>query len=120
VAYTVDANAATAPRSGTLTIAGTQVTITQAAAAAACTYAISPQATTVDNAAQSITVTVTTQSGCAWTVQQVDPWLEIGAVSATSGPGTVGVDVQRYKGGNASRTGTMTIAGQTLTVTQMK
>jgi hypothetical protein len=69
--------------------------------------------------ATTLSVAVTTQPGCGWTEQQVDPWLELGQVSSGTGSGTAQVDVQRYKG-NGQRRGTMTIAGQTFTVTQTK
>jgi hypothetical protein len=65
----------------------------------------------------TLTIAVTTQAGCQWTEVQHDAWLEKGSVSSGTGSGNATVDVQRYKG-NGQRTGTMTIAGQTLTVTQ--
>ena len=119
VSWVAAPSSATSPRSATLTIAGQSVVITQAAAAASCAYAIAPESASIGPDATTITVAVTTQPGCAWTVKQVDPWLEIGGAASGSGSGTAQVDVQKYKG-NAQRTGTMTIAGKTFTVTQSK
>jgi hypothetical protein len=119
VAYTVAASTATSPRTATLTVGGQSVVITQQAAAAVCTYSISPTSATIGPDATTLNVAVTTQAGCRWTEQQDDPWLELGQVSSGTGSGTAQVDVQRYKG-NGQRKGTMTIAGQTFTVTQTK
>lgn len=101
----------------TLTVAGQAISITQAA----CSYSISPAAITVGPDETTITVTVTTQPGCVWSVRQVDSWLDIGSAASGTGSGSVRVDVERRRGGgNQPRVGTMTIAGQTLTVTQNK
>jgi len=120
VAYAVAATSATTARTATLTVAGQRVVFTQAAATPPpCTYAIAPTSATVGPAATTLTIAVTTQAGCKWTEQQNDPWLQEGNTSSGTGSGSATVDVERYKG-NAQRTGTITIAGQTLTVTQTK
>jgi len=84
-----------------------------------CAYTISPRSTTIGKDETTLHVTVTTQAGCSWKEEQEDPWLQIGARKSGVGSGTADVDVERYKG-NSQRTGTMTIAGQTFTVTQTK
>jgi hypothetical protein len=60
---------------------------------------------------------VTTASACAWTAVSNDAFITITAGSSTIGSGTVGFDVASNPG-TAARTGTVTIAGQTFTVTQ--
>jgi hypothetical protein len=100
-------------------VAGQTVTVTQAAVVPICTYSISPASVTIGGDAVTLNVAVTTQPGCAWREEQNDSWIERGSVSSGTGSGTAQVDVQRYKG-NGQRTGTMTIAGQTFTVTQTK
>jgi hypothetical protein len=123
VAYAFAATSVTTARTATLTVAGQRVAFTQAAAPPPppppCTYSISPASATVGPAATTLTIAVTTQAGCQWTEVQQDPWLEKGNPSSGTGSGNARVDVQSYKG-NGQRVGTMTIAGQTLTVTQTK
>lgn len=114
---TFDAQANTGPqRNGTLTIAGRVFTVTQASG---CTYTITPTSQNVGTSQQTGSVTVTTPDGCTWTAQ-VDAnalaWLAITSGAAGSGNGTVQYLVAPLFFG--SRTGTITIAGRTFTVTQ--
>jgi len=109
-------------RTATLTVAGQRVAFTQAAAPPPpppCTYSIAPTSVTIGPDERTLTIAVTTQSGCQWTEVQRDAFLQKGNVSSGTGSGNATVDVERYKG-NSQRVGTMTIAGQTLTVTQTK
>lgn len=119
---TVRLNAAAntgAARAGTVTIAGQTFTVNQAAAAASCTYSINPTALTVgDDPVSNLTVAVTAASGCSWTATSHVGWLDIDSGHSGSGNGTVTYDVDNY--GGTLRTGTMTIAGQTFTVTQVR
>lgn len=121
IAYAVQPNATTSQRSATLRIGGRTVSVTQASAVVVppqtCTYSIAPASPTVGPASTTLSVSVTTQSGCTWTTGQVDKWLD--SESTGTGSGTARVDVQRYKG-SGQRVGTITIAGQTFTVTQTK
>ncbi|MET0163699.1 MAG: BACON domain-containing carbohydrate-binding protein, partial [Vicinamibacterales bacterium] len=64
VSYTVAANTSTTPRTGTLTIAGVTVTVTQAGA---CAYTIAPTTQSVLAAGGSHSATVTTTATCGWT-----------------------------------------------------
>jgi len=66
-----------------------------------------------------LNVAVTTQAGCKWTEDQDDPWIQLGKVSSGTGSGTAQVDVEKYKG-NSQRNGTITIGGQTFSITQTK
>ncbi|MEP7339870.1 MAG: putative Ig domain-containing protein, partial [Acidobacteriota bacterium] len=61
-------------------------------------------------------VTVTGAAGCAWTGVSNDAWIIITSGSSGSGSGTVNYSVAANTG--ALRSGTVTIAGQTFTVTQ--
>jgi hypothetical protein len=121
VNYAVAASTSTSLRTGTLSVAGQAVTFTQAAAPPPpCTYMIAPTSATIGPDATTLNVAVTTQAGCKWTEQQDnDPWIQLGSVSSGTGSGTAQVDVERYKG-NGQRKGTITIAGQTFSVTQTK
>lgn len=61
-------------------------------------------------------VTVNTQTGCAWSATSSAPWITITGGSSGSGTGPVTYSVISNPG--ASRSGTLTIAGRTFTVTQ--
>lgn len=102
-----------APRSGTVTIAGQTFTVEQASA---CAYTLSSEVLNVAAAGGTGTVDVTAAGGCAWTAQTNVPWITITSGSSGSGTGRVAFTVAANTG--PSRTGTITIAGRTFTVTQ--
>lgn len=115
VAFSVAANPGGA-RTGTITVAGQTFTVTQAAAVS-CAYTISPATANVDDKGGTRTVTVSTASGCAWTARSDAPsWITVTSGASGTGSGSVQVLVDRNTGN--ARTGTVTIAGQTFTVTQ--
>jgi hypothetical protein len=100
-------------RNGTINVAGTQIAVSQSAG---CTFAIAPQSEQVGAAGGDVTVNVTAGDGCAWTAVSKDNWITVAAGASGSGNGAVKLSVGATSGG--SRTGTVTIAGQTFTVTQ--
>lgn len=113
--YTVAANTAGTSRTGTVTIAGQTYTVTQAGVP--CTFGLSATDNSFSSAAGTGSVTLTSPTGCNWTaVSNDNGWLTVTAGASGSGNGTVNYSVSANTGG--SRTGTMTIAGQTYTVTQ--
>ena len=115
VGYSAAANTTTTSRSGTLTIGGQTFTVTQAGMA--CTYSITPTAQTYTSAAGSGSVNVTAPSGCSWISGSNTTWLSITYGGAGSGNGTVSYSVTANTS-TTSRNGTLTIAGQTFTVSQ--
>ncbi len=96
---------------------GTQVC---AATAANCTYSLSSSSASVGAGGSSGSVTVNGTTGCGWMAivnSSGSGWISITSGSAGSGNGTVYYTVA----GNtttSARTGTMTIAGQTFSVSQ--
>src|SRR5262249_22848622 len=112
---TLAVDAATSARVGTVTVAGQTVTVTQSAPAA-CSYSLSigSQVSGYPNGG-SFPVTVTTSAGCVWTAAANDSWIHVPA-TPTTGPGTVTFTVDANPG--APRTGTLTIAGQTISFSQ--
>lgn len=82
----------------------------------ACTYNITPTSQSFTAAGGANTVNLTTNSLCAWTATSNLSWITI-TNSNGIGSGAVGYVVQVNASGN-QRTGTLTIAGQTFTVTQ--
>ena len=116
VEFTVAANAG-ASRTGTLTIAGIAFVVSQAAATQSCQFSISPASAAVAASGGNATVNVSSGSGCAWTASSNAPWITIGTGASGSGNGTVTLSVAANTG-TSPRDGTVTIAGQTFTVTQ--
>jgi subtilisin family serine protease len=102
-------------RTGTVTIAGKTFTVSQGEAGT-CTYAIDPASADFNASVGSGSVSVTTQSGCSWTAASDDAWIHIISGDSGTGSGTVNYSVDANTG--SSRTGTVTIAGQTFTVSQ--
>jgi uncharacterized protein (TIGR03437 family) len=115
VRYSVAANSSTSPRSGTLTIAGQTHTVTQAGVT--CSYAIAPTSASAPAGGMTGSVTVTAATGCTWTAASNASWITITSGSPGSGNGTVVYSLTANTSAS-SRTGTLTIAGQTFTVTQ--
>ena len=113
VTYSVQANTGSA-RTGTLTVAGQGVTISQSAP---CTYNISPMNTSIDKAGGTGAVSVTTQAGCTWTAVSNAAWITVSSGSSGTGNGTVNFTVAANATGS-DRTGTLTIADRTFTVTE--
>jgi all-beta uncharacterized protein len=112
VTYNVAPNTGAA-RSGSITIAGHTVRVNQAEL---CTYSISPTSQSVGSGGGSGNVSVTTTNACGWTAASNDAWITVTSGAAGTGNGTVAFTAALNTG--AARSGTMTIAGQTFTVSQ--
>ena len=88
-------------------------------AALQCTYSLDATSyTALKNGETGKTVTVTpSKSSCPWTAVSNDAWITVTNGSAGAGTGTVTYSVAANNT-DSTRTGTMTIGGQTFTVTQ--
>jgi hypothetical protein len=117
IGFNVAANTA-GPRIGTVLVAGQVLTVSQSGAGAGgCGYAISPASGSFDAAGgPGPTVTVSTNAGCAWTASSNAPWITITTGTNGNGNGSVGFNVASNPG--SARSGTLTIAGETFTVSQ--
>jgi Putative binding domain, N-terminal/Viral BACON domain len=105
-----------AGRNGTITIAGQSFTVNQTAALPqTCTYSVSPTNVKMGKGGDSKSVKVTTSSGCAWTASSNTSWI---SVDPGSGTGTGNVTITAAKNTGGKRTGSATVAGQTVTVEQ--
>ncbi len=82
-----------------------------------CGYAISPTSQVFSSTGGRGTVGVVADSGCSWTATSNAPWLTITSGSSGSGAGTLAYAVAANTAA-ASRAGALTVAGQTLSVTQ--
>ncbi|MFL6466137.1 MAG: BACON domain-containing protein [Bryobacteraceae bacterium] len=82
-----------------------------------CSYALSATTAGFLPAADDGSVTVTAPAGCTWTAISNASWLTVTAGANGTGNGTVSFHVD-VNSGSSARTGTLTIGGQTMTVTQ--
>lgn len=121
VSFTVGSNSNAGPRSGTLTVAGFPLTVTQTAACSASRPAV-VSATNLNvsgyGGEQSITVTVPPERSCSWIVSSSsESWLYPESGFFGVGNGSVRLRFLPNPTIN-TRTATLTIAGQTVTVRQ--
>ncbi|RPJ02351.1 MAG: choice-of-anchor D domain-containing protein, partial [Deltaproteobacteria bacterium] len=83
-----------------------------------CAYSLSASSGEFDASGGEGSINVTSPAGCNWTAKSNNPdWIVITSGGSGSGNGTVAYSVA-VNTGDSPRTGTMTIAGQTFTVTQ--
>jgi hypothetical protein len=101
------------PRSGTITVAAQNVQVDQGTG---CSYAVGTDTFSLDPSGGDRQVAVTAPPGCAWTAESRTAWVTVMSGSTGSGPGVVGFRVAPSDG--PARTGTLTVAGRTLTVAQ--
>ena len=108
VAVTDSRNGVTKPR----------LDLAKALSLSTCSYTVSPTTQSISAAGTTgNSISVTSATGCSWSAAENSNWITI--TSATSGSGTGAV--QYYvapNNGTTSRTGTIVIAGKTVTVTQ--
>src|SRR5215208_4625276 len=82
-----------------------------------CSFSISPASASVAAAGGSGTVTVTATAGCGWTATSNASFINITSGASGTGSGSVGYSVAANTL-TLSRSGSMTIAGLTFSVTQ--
>ncbi len=115
VSYTAAANPSAQPRTGVLVIADQNFTVTQAGVP--CDFTLTPTSADYGVATDSGTISVSTASGCDWTVNNTNYWITITDGAAGTDSGTVSYDVAANLSGSA-RTGILVIGGQLFTVHQ--
>jgi uncharacterized protein (TIGR03437 family) len=86
-------------------------------AVTACNYFVNPLSESVAAAGGSVLLLVSTAPACAWTVVSNSSWISVSGSASITGSGAAEFTVSANTS-TASRTGSLTIAGQTLTVTQ--
>jgi hypothetical protein len=116
VGFTVAANPNSAQRAGSITIAGITFNVSQDGTN--CSYSISPTSQSLGASASTNTVNVTTNAGCAWTATSNNPsFLSINSGASGTGNGMVTYTIAANST-TSQRVGSLTIAGQTFTITQ--
>jgi hypothetical protein len=104
-----------AERTATITIGGQIFNITQQAP---CAFNITPPTTqSFSGGGGNGTFSVTSGNGCAWTAATTFPWITLPNGSTGTGNGQVSFSVAPNTTGG-TRTGTITVNGQTFTVSQ--
>jgi Putative binding domain, N-terminal len=81
-----------------------------------CSIVLSPTSVSAGASGGSTTITITTSSACNWVSISNDPFIVLTSPSSGSGSGSLTFSVAANTG--AARTGSVTISGQTVTVTQ--
>lgn len=84
---------------------------------APCTFTVSPTSQTIVSTGGATSSIVTTTSSCTWTATSSVTWITLTVGASRTGSGTVTYSVDANIS-TSSRTGTLTVAGQTITVTQ--
>lgn len=84
---------------------------------APCTFTLAPASASVAATASSGSVTVTAASGCTWTAVSNSGFITVTSGASGSGNGTVSYNVTANTT-TSPRSGSITVAGQTFTVTQ--
>jgi hypothetical protein len=118
VTYSVAANPDAASRTASVTAGGVAHTVTQAGLST-CTVTLARDDETFGVAGGTGTFDVAAASSCSWTVIANAPWISITdpAGGFATGSRRVSYSVAANTG-DAARTGTMTVGGQTFVVTQ--
>jgi hypothetical protein len=116
VAFTFTSNTSTASRTGQLTIAGQTASVTQAGALD-CTTSVNPTVEFVGaGGGAGAPIAVNVANGCSWSASSNAGWLSITAGTTGNGVGSVAFNIAANPG--PQRVGTLTVAGQTVTITQ--
>jgi hypothetical protein len=112
----VDANSSSSARTGTATIAGLTFTVNQDGIAL-CTYGVSPTKVTFSAFARSGSVNVTAPNGCSsWTASSNAAWIRVVGIAGN----TVNYAIEALPARLNQRSGTMTVAGKTVTIVQSR
>src|SRR5262249_39819985 len=93
---------------------GQTVTFTQAANS--CTYSVTPTSVSVAAIGGPSALSISSGTSCSWTAVSNVAWITI--TSGASGSGIGGVHYTVATSTAVARTGTLTVAGQTVTFSQ--
>ena len=90
---------------------------TSPAEARQCAYTLTPTTFAVGSTASLRTLSIITGTQCSWTAVSGVSWIRVTSGATGSGIGAVTISVQENSAGT-TRSGTVIVAGQTVTVTQ--
>src|SRR4051812_2260230 len=115
VTFLVQQNPTAAARSGTVIVAGQTISVTQDAGS--CSSTVTPTTFSIGPEGGSRTLSVISGTQCPWSAASTVTWMTVTDGASGSGIGAVTFTVAANASG-ATRMGTLTVAGQTVTVTQ--
>ncbi|MCP4697561.1 MAG: DUF1566 domain-containing protein [Gammaproteobacteria bacterium] len=115
IAYTTDANLSKSIRTGILRIAGQTFTVTQEGID--CSYTITPSSRSHTANAGNDAASVSAPAACSWTAFSNTAWISLASDAENAGNSVVSYNVAANPD-TASRTGTLTIAEKTFSVSQ--
>jgi len=84
---------------------------------APCAYDVSLTSGSFNSSGGSATAEVSTSGGCVWTFASDSAWIDFTTQTQKTGSGSIGFTVEQNFG-TSSRSGTMTVASKTFTITQ--
>ena len=116
ITYSVAANTSGVPRTGTLTIGGQTFTVTQSSVST-CSYSATQPNSPFSPTGGIGVLSVGAGYPCSWTASAAVSWITIQNGSTGAGNGSVDYLVAPNVTG-ATRVGTITVAGQAVTITQ--
>jgi hypothetical protein len=115
ISFKVAANADPVVRTATMNVGDQQVVITQEAAA--CVFTVTPRSDSVSASGGQKVIDVTASSPqCGWSARSDVDWLAVLDGAQGTGNGQVRYEARATSG--PARTGTLVVAGETVTVTQ--
>jgi len=113
VSFQILPNPTTNIRTGTIAVGASVIRVTQAGAQ--CTVMLQTLELTIPSTGRTGNIAIT--SNCQWSARSSVDWIQIVNTAAGTGNGAVGYQVTANPGANP-RTGTITISGQAVIVTQ--
>jgi hypothetical protein len=81
-----------------------------------CSFTLGTTSTTVAAIGGAGTTALTTPGHCGWTAESTEPWITLTSVISGTGPVAIGYAVAPNTG--VTRTGSIVVGGQTLSITQ--
>jgi len=115
VRFTIAANANPASRAAALSVSDTRVQISQEGQP--CEFRLSSTHQTIDAGGGQLVISVdASNASCTWSTSDDVPWITITGGASRTGSGTVVIQIAPASA--ALRSGTITVAGQTVTIDQ--
>src|SRR5262249_54526126 len=91
----------------------------ESSATTLCSFEVSPTSAQFFATSGTGSITVTASAaGCPWSAASNAPWITITSGASGAGNGSVNYSVDSYSVHNGNRSGTITVAGQTVTIDQ--
>jgi hypothetical protein len=114
VNFTIAANTDDSERIATITVGPSTFTVSQSGG---CSFTLTPTSQGFNPPGGTGSISVSAPPGCSWNATRAGSWITITSGSSGTANGTVRYTVSA-NGGSTTRTGTLTIAGRPVTVTQ--